>query len=275
MRQLRRIPHDFLRHASYIDASATQRAVLDHRRLRPVFRRTLGAGQPAAATTHGDQIVMPGHAPTPDRQCVPNAIIFAVFPPLRYSIMVFASVFGAALIVLTVYFIVVYNGFIFLRENVRRNWSNIDVLLVQRHDELPKLVEACKGYMRHERETLEGVMRARSAIDRARTSADLDALGDAETSLRSDLGRLFALAENYPELKASESFLKLQRRITELEESIADRRELYNDSVNTNNIRIDQFPQLIVARLFSFRKADLLEFSEAQTADVDIKALFA
>lgn len=206
---------------------------------------------------------------------MPNAIIFAVFPPLRYSIMVFASVFGAALIVLTVYFIVVYNGFIFLRENVRRNWSNIDVLLVQRHDELPKLVEACKGYMRHERATLEGVMRARSAIDRARTSADLDALGDAETSLRSDLGRLFALAENYPELKASESFLKLQRRITELEESIADRRELYNDSVNTNNIRIDQFPQLIVARLFSFRKADLLEFSEAQTADVDIKALFA
>ena len=67
----------------------------------------------------------------------------------------------------------------------------------------------------------------------------------------------------------------MQRRITELEESIADRRELYNDSVNTNNIRIDQFPQLIVARLFSFRKAELLEFSEAQTADVDIKALFA
>jgi len=129
--------------------------------------------------------------------------------------------------------------------------------------------------MRHERDTLENVMRARSAIDSAREKADLDALGDAETSLRSGLGRLFAVVENYPELKASESFLKLQRRITELEESIADRRELYNDSVNTNNIRIDQFPQLIVARLFSFRKADLLEFSETHTADVDVKALFA
>ncbi len=189
--------------------------------------------------------------------------------------MVLASVLGAAFIVLLVYFIVVYNGFIFLRENVRKNWSNIDVLLVQRHDELPKLVEACKGYMRHERETLQGVMRARNAIEAARERSDLGALGDAETHLRSDLGRLFAVAESYPELKANESFAKLQKRISELEESIADRRELYNDSVNTNNIRIDQFPQLIVARMFAFRQAQLLEFSEEQTADVDVRALFA
>ena len=185
-------------------------------------------------------------------------------------IVAIVAVVGILLIVISI-----YNGLIRKKNEVDNAFGGIDVQLKKRYDLIPNLVETAKGYMKHERETLEGVMRARSAIDRARTSADLDALGDAETSLRSDLGRLFALAENYPELKASESFLKLQRRITELEESIADRRELYNDSVNTNNIRIDQFPQLIVARLFSFRKADLLEFSEAQTADVDIKALFA
>ena len=100
------------------------------------------------------------------------------------------------------------------------------------------------------------------------------ALGAAEGQLRAGLGQLFALAENYPELKADNSFRHLQTRITELEEAIADRRELYNESVNLNNIRIQTFPDLIVARMFEFKPAQLLEFAEEQKRDVDLGKLF-
>ena len=102
----------------------------------------------------------------------------------------------------------------------------------------------------------------------------MGALGEAEGLLRMGLGRLFALAENYPELKANESFQHLQTRITGLENAIADRREFYNESVNVNNIRIEQFPDLIVARLFAFSPFDLLSFKEEEKADVDVHALF-
>jgi LemA protein len=102
----------------------------------------------------------------------------------------------------------------------------------------------------------------------------MEGLGIAETVLRGTLGRLFALAEAYPDLKANESFQHLQARISDLENGIADRRELYNDSVNQNNIRIEQFPDVIVANFFKFKAHDLLEFSEEEKADVDIKGLF-
>ena len=88
------------------------------------------------------------------------------------------------------------------------------------------------------------------------------------------LGTLFAVAENYPDLKANESFQHVQSRITGLENGIADRRELYNESVNLNNIRIEQFPDVVVARMFAFKERDLLEFSDAEKADVDMKGLF-
>jgi len=181
----------------------------------------------------------------------------------------------AVLLLALVYCISIYNGLVALRENVKKSWSNIDVLLTQRHDEIPKLVETCKAYMKHERETLEQVMLARSGVHQAQEIKDVDALGSAESRLRDGLGRLFALAESYPDLKANQSFQHLQTRISQLEESIADRRELYNDSVNINNIRIDQFPDLAIARSFGFRAWDLLEFSESQTADVDLKRLLS
>lgn len=177
--------------------------------------------------------------------------------------------------VLVFYFISIYNALVQLKHNVAKAWSNIDVLLKQRHDELPKLVETCKQYMGYEKEALEAIIKARSAVSDARQHTDMKALGAAETQLRLGLGNLFALAEAYPDLKANDSFQHLQGRITGLEQDIADRREFYNDSVNLLNVRIEQFPDLIVARKLGFKAADLLEFSEAEKADVDMKSLFS
>jgi len=148
-------------------------------------------------------------------------------------------------LVLIVYLVGIYNGLVGLRENVKVAWANIDVLLKQRHDELPKLVETCKRYMQFEQETLEKVMRARASVSQASTSGNVAAVGAAEQQLRAGVGRLFAVAENYPQLKSDETFKQLQNRIIALEESIADRRELYNDQVNLNNIRVKVFPDVI------------------------------
>jgi LemA protein len=172
------------------------------------------------------------------------------------------------------YGVMIYNNLVRLKHNVSQSWANIDVLLKQRHDELPKLIETCKQYMAYEKDVLEKVTAARASVGRAREAGDLEALGKAEGTLHRGLMNLFAVAENYPELKASESFQHLQARITQLEAQIADRREYYNDSVNANNIRIEQFPDVLLARFFRFGPAQLLEFEEAEKADVDVKALF-
>ena len=183
-------------------------------------------------------------------------------------------VFIAILVFVAGYAVVVYNSLVSLKHAVSQAWANIDVLLKQRHDELPKLVETCKQYMKHERETLAEVMRARAAVASARKAHDIDGVGEAEGVLRLGLGNLFAVAEAYPDLKANESFQHLQTRITGLENAIADRREFYNASVNANNVRIEQFPDLIIARLLSFQPAKLLEFAMQEKADVNVAALF-
>ncbi len=183
-------------------------------------------------------------------------------------------VLGAA-VVLVGYFVTIYNNLVRLKHSVNKAWANIDVLLKQRHDELPKLVDTCKQYMKYEQETFEKVMKARAAVFAARDAGNVKEVGMAETQLRMGLGNLFAVAEDYPELKANESFQHLQGRISGLENTIADRRELYNDSVNLNNVRIEQFPDVIIARNLGFKEADLLEFSEGEKADVDMKGLFA
>ena len=177
-------------------------------------------------------------------------------------------------VVIVLYAIVIYNNLVGLKHAVSQAWSNIDVLLKQRHDELPKLVETCKAYMKHERETLEQVMKARAAVASAREAGDVGGVGQAEGILRMGLGNLFAVAEAYPDLKANESFQHLQARITGLENGIADRREYYNATVNANNVRIDQFPDLIVARLLNFRPAELLEFDAKELTDVNVGGLF-
>jgi len=185
------------------------------------------------------------------------------------SIIILAVVVGLAL-----YIVSIFNHLVRLKHNVSKAWSNIDVLLKQRHDEIPKLVETCKQYMKFEQDTLEKVMQARSRVSEARQNQDIPGLGLAEGALRMGLGQIFALAEDYPELRANENFQHLQGRISTLENTIADRREFYNESVNINNIGIDTFPDLIVARLFGFGPRDLLEFEASEIADVDVKQLF-
>ena len=185
------------------------------------------------------------------------------------SIIFLVVVVGMAL-----YVVNIYNHLVRLKHNVSKAWSIIDVLLKQRHDEIPKLVETCKQYMKFEQETLEKVMQARSRVSEARQSQDVPGLGLAEGALRMGLGQLFALAEDYPELRANENFQHLQGRISTLENTIADRREFYNESVNINNIGIETFPDLIVARLFGFGPRDLLEFVADEIADVSVKKLF-
>ena len=180
----------------------------------------------------------------------------------------------ALTVALIVYLVGIYNGLVGLRENVKVAWANIDVLLKQRHDELPKLVETCKRYMKFEQETLEKVMRARATVDQASATGNVAAVGAAEQQLRAGVGRLFALAENYPQLKTDETFRQLQGRITVLEESIADRRELYNDQVNLNNIRVKVIPDVLIAQNFGFATAQLLEFTGEEKRDVSVSALF-
>ena len=161
-----------------------------------------------------------------------------------------------------------YNGLVTLKNNVSRAWSNIDVLLKQRYDELPKLVKVCERYMNHERETLEKVTQARSMISGANTP---EKQGEAENFLSGALKSLFAVVESYPDLKADATFAQLQARITTLENEIADRREYYNDSVNIHNIGIEKLPDVFVARFMNYRRKPLWKIVAAHRSDVPIK----
>ena len=184
-------------------------------------------------------------------------------------------IFFGLIAVLLVYVIGLYNHLVNVKHAVAKAWANIDVLLKQRHDELPKLVEVCRQYKQFEQSTLQKVIEARSQVQSARQQQDIPALGQAEGMLRAGLGGIFAVAEAYPELKANEHFMQLQTRITSLENGIADRRELYNESVNIYNVDIEQFPAVLVANMFRYEPKPLLEFSTAEKADVDMKSLFS
>lgn len=184
-------------------------------------------------------------------------------------------IFLAILVALLVYAVVIYNGLVALKHNLTKAWSNIDVLLKQRHDELPKLIEVCKQHMQFESATLEKVIAARTGAKTALDRGDVKGVGAAETVMRAGLGQITATAEAYPELRANQSLQTLLGRITGLENAIADRREFYNESVNVNNVRIEQFPDVIVARMGGFKAAELLEFKAEEIRDVDVKGMFA
>lgn len=166
---------------------------------------------------------------------------------------------------LIAYAVGLYNTLVRLSNNIDKAWSNIDVILKQRHDELPKLVDVCNSYMKHERETLEGVTNARSAYSR---STSVDDKAKAENQITKALGKLFAVAEQYPDLKANQEFLNVQQRISALESTIADRREFYNDSVNVYNIRIEQIPAVWVAQQIGYRARPLLTVAQSDREDV-------
>jgi len=167
-----------------------------------------------------------------------------------------------------IYFITIYNSLVRLRNDLDKAWANIDVLLKQRHDELPKLIETCKGYMQYEQQTFQLITEARTAFMRANTVAEK---AQADNFLAGALKSLFAVAENYPELKADNNFMQLQNRISELEEKIADRREFFNDDVNTYNIRIQQLPDVFIAQMLSLQRKDLFKVAEEDRRDVEVK----
>ena len=165
------------------------------------------------------------------------------------------------------YIVTLYNGLIAVKNNVDKAWANIDVLLKQRHDELPNLLEVCKGYMKYEGETLQRVTQARTAYAQATT---IDQKVQASADMTAALGRLIATAENYPDLKANNDFMHLQTRITELESEIADRREFYNDSVNTYNTRIQEMPDAILAGSMNLHPRQMFQVAETDKAPVNI-----
>lgn len=160
-----------------------------------------------------------------------------------------------------------YNGLIQLKNNIKKSWSNIDVLLKQRSDELPKLLASVKGYMKHERTTLENVTKARTSFMNAKSMGDKAA---ADNMLTGALKTLFAVSENYPELKADKSFQQLQGRISGIENELADRREFYNDSANQFNIRIQSFPDMIIANFMKLTEQEMFKVSEEDRKDVEI-----
>ena len=180
----------------------------------------------------------------------------------------------AAAAAVLLYAVLIYNGLVTVKNGVAKAWSNIDVLLKQRHDEIPKLVEVCKAYMQFERDTLERVMRARAGSQTAREQGDVLGVAQAEGALRAGVGRIAATVEAYPQLKANQQMMNLLARITTLENEISDRREFYNEYVANNNVRVEQFPDLIVARLCGFPRKVSLEFSAEEKQDVDLGALF-
>jgi LemA protein len=167
-----------------------------------------------------------------------------------------------------VYTVILYNGLVRLKNDNDRAWANIDVLLKQRHDEIPNLVETVKGYMEHEQQTLLAVAQARAA---SMNAASIGQKATADLRMTGALRSLFAVAENYPQLRANENFLKLQNRITELEERIADRREFFNDDVNTYNTRIGQIPDVFVASFMSLKPRAMFKVSDEDRRQVEVK----
>ena len=167
-----------------------------------------------------------------------------------------------------IYTVIIYNELVRLRNDNDRAWANIDVLLKQRHDEIPNLVETVKGYMQHEQQTLLAVTQARAA---SMSAATVGQKAQADLLITGALRGLFAVAENYPQLKANDNFLKLQNRISELEERIADRREFFNDDVNTYNTRIRQIPDVFLASLMALKSRDMFKVSEEDRRLVEVK----
>ncbi len=177
------------------------------------------------------------------------------------------GIFLFIIFIVIIMLVKMYNRLIYLKNQVPQSFANIDVLLKQRHDELPKLVEVVKGYAAHEKDTLERVIKARNRYLAANTIGEKL---EANNMITGALKQLFALSEKYPDLKANENFLMLQRRISEIENSIADRREMYNFTVTNFNTLIQQFPETILAGMMRLEKFPLFKADEEDREDVKI-----
>ena len=165
------------------------------------------------------------------------------------------------------YLVAIYNSLVEVRHNVGKAWKNIDVLLHQRHDELPRLVDVARGFLRHESGLLERITRLRMGYDEAPT---IDEKARVENQLNREVDRLRLAWEAYPDLKASAVFTQIMGRVSALESAIADRRELFNDSVNIYNVRTESFPDLVLARLMGYTRHAFLEVPVERTEDVSL-----
>ncbi|NNF06639.1 MAG: LemA family protein [Candidatus Eisenbacteria bacterium] len=171
-----------------------------------------------------------------------------------------------ALSAIVIFFVFVFNRLVSLRNRAAGSWSDIDVQLKRRHDLVDNLVETVRGYVSHERETLERVVQMRSRAGAARETDSPEGSGKAETELGGGVGQLFALAEGYPDLKASERFADLHRGLVELEDDLQNARRYYNAVVRDFNTRIQSFPDLIVANLFRFTEREFFSLSDPSEA---------
>lgn len=178
------------------------------------------------------------------------------------------GIIGVVLVAIIGFFVSTYNGLVVARNKVRDQFSQIDVQLKRRFDLIPNLVETVKGYAKHESETLEKVIEARNGYANAKTDAEKMA---ASKDMSQGVMQIFALAENYPELKANENFLDLQKQLKEVEDKIGYARQFYNDAVLMYNNKTEMVPSNIVASMFGFKKESFFEADEKEKENVEVK----
>lgn len=180
---------------------------------------------------------------------------------------IFTWVIGGGLVLIALYGVALYNTFVSLRQKVTEAWSDIDIQLKRRYDLIPNLVETVKGYASHESGVFEEVTKARS---QAMQASGLENKAEAENILSGTLKSLFAVSENYPDLKANENFLELQRELSDTENKIQASRRFYNSVVLSLNTKVESFPDTIIANMFGFTKKDYFEVTEAEKEVVKV-----
>lgn len=185
-----------------------------------------------------------------------------------------------AIAVVVLFFVYLYNNFVKLTQRTKEAWADIDVQLKRRYDLIPNLLEAVKGYMAHERETLESVTKARTEATQTNidvgnvTPEQMAAMAGAEDALTGALGKLIAIAENYPDLKANTNFLDLQRELADTENKIQAARRFYNGNVRDLNIGLQSFPSNVVGKMFSFKSEPFFELAEGSVERDVVKVSF-
>ncbi len=184
------------------------------------------------------------------------------------SVLAVILLVGLAFLLVIGYLVGIYNRLVRLKNSIDRSFADIDVMLKQRHDELPKLIETCKGYMQYEQKTLEAVIQARNGYNTASTP---EQKAQADNMVTGALRTLFAVAEKYPDLKANANFMELEGRISALEDKIAARRGLFNEDVYSFNTRIASLPDSFVAGYMHLQPHALFEALEADREDVQVK----
>lgn len=172
---------------------------------------------------------------------------------------------------LVIYIILMYNGLIRLKNRVEEAWSDIDVQLKRRYDLIPNLIETVKGYAKHESETFQKVTEARNMAMQVQESGDAKAQGEAENMLSGTLKSIFALSENYPDLKANQNFIELQNELSDTENKIQASRRFYNSNVKEFNTKLEMFPTNIIAKKLGFSRRDFFEIgNEAERENVKV-----